>query len=107
METILAVSYLCVRFQAITILLKTLHKILDKLVLFAHLSTDRMDLTLVVCNVEINGKQLKDTADGKTQRCAHMKPHVTRLRDRAGFSGSRWSAQKANQGAQTCPLLES
>lgn len=90
-----------------TILLKTLHKILDKLVLFAHLSTDRMDLTLVVCDVEINGKQLKDTADGKTQRCAHMKPHVTRLRDHAGFSGSGWSAQKANQGAQTCPLLES
>ena len=54
MENILAVSYLCVTFQAITILLKTCHKILGKAVLLARLSP----CTLVFCNaIKMNGKK--------------------------------------------------
>lgn len=66
MENLLAVSPLGVAVQEILTLLKTLHKVLEKLVLFACLWTYRMGLTLIICFVtRISGEQLRDVAHRK------------------------------------------
>lgn len=84
------------------IFLKRLHRILDKPVLLARYISLRNGPHPVFCYViELSARQLKDTADHKTQWGLTHKTQCD-----SGFLRASLSSREANQGDPTCPLLE-